>query len=181
MKRRARRKLTTRERKLVKGVLAGKSRTQAAREAGYSETTAWKSSAAILERPIVRSFLTEALKEAGLTPRTIIQPLVEALAAKARTSYQGALIEHEQPDHEIRLEAYDRISAAFGAIPQRVEMPDAPKPSLTVNIIAPPGVPLPSQPATIEASPTQITHVEDRTTLRVNLIPPVPPKGEGRA
>lgn len=123
-----RKRLTIKERKLVKGVLAGKTPTQAAREAGYTESSALKKAGKILERPIVASFITQALEEAGLTPQEIVKPIIDALKAKC----------DDRADHALRLKAYDRVAAAYGAIPTRVEMPDV-QPSLNVTIMGPGG------------------------------------------
>jgi len=44
----------------------------------------------------------------------------------------------DEPDHDIRLQAYDRAVAAFGVIPREVEMPAPARPGLIV-IIGPGG------------------------------------------
>lgn len=112
--------LDERERRFVKGVVAGKSLTQAAKNAGYATSTAEKKSYAILQRPLVRSELTKALERAGVTLEHIVRPLSEALTAMR--SYvdpkSGLLVETSVPDHKIRLEASRNAVALFGGIPK---------------------------------------------------------------
>lgn len=123
-----RRKLTSREQRLVQGVARGKSKAQAARDAGYAESTALKQASTILNRPLVRSVLTEALEEAGATMRKVVQPVVDALEANVRVlkvvpdpegdGKKKCLIEIEAPDHKTRLEAHDRAVALYGGVPK---------------------------------------------------------------
>ena len=139
-----------RERKLVQGVLQGKSVRQAAKEAGYAKSTAEVKSYGILQRPRVQSFLTEALERAGITPEVLAKPVVEALQARVRVPnhQRGTVTETNLPDHQIRLQAYDRVVAAYGAVPKAVEMPEPPPPGLTVNIT----VKEPKQPQALATS-----------------------------
>ena len=84
----------------------------------------------------MQSFLTKALERAGITPEVLAKSVVEALQARVRvTNHQrGTVTETNLPDHQIRLQAYDRVVAAYGAVPKAVEMPEPPLPGLTVNI-----------------------------------------------
>jgi len=111
--------LDKRERKFVAGVVEGKSLTQAAKDAGYANSTAEKKASAILNRPLVRSELTKALERLGHTMESIVRPIADAL--KARKSYvhpKAGLLESEFPDHAIRLAAADRAIRLFGGIPK---------------------------------------------------------------
>ena len=48
-------------------------------------------------------------------------------------------METELPDHETRMRAYDRVVAAYGAVPRAVEMPEPPPPgfSVTIEVVEP--------------------------------------------
>ena len=127
---------TARERRLVQGVLSGQPVNHAARAAGYSPSSAASNSYVILNRPRVKSFLTEALERAGLTEDRLAAPLLDALGARVRIINPRTMdaIETDLPDHTARLAAVDRIAALYGCVPKRVELPDSPMPNLIVNI-----------------------------------------------
>ena len=111
--------LDQRERKFIAGFVAGKSLTQAAKDAGYAKSTAEKKASAILNRPLVRSELTKALERLGHTMESIVRPISEGL--KARKSYvhpKAGLLESEIADHAIRLVAADRAIRLLGGIPK---------------------------------------------------------------
>jgi hypothetical protein len=112
--------LDERERRFVMGLVKGKSRIQAAKDAGYATSTAEKKSYAILQRPLVRSALTNALERLGVTLEHIVQPIADALTATR--SYvdpkSGILVETSVPDHKIRLEDSRAAVALFGGIPK---------------------------------------------------------------
>ena len=111
--------LDERERRFVKGVAAGKSRIQAAKDAGYAQSTAEKKSYAILQRPLVKSELTKALERAGMTLVHIVQPIAYALkATKSYVNKDGLMVESQVPDHKIRLEASRDAVALLGGIPK---------------------------------------------------------------
>jgi hypothetical protein len=111
--------LDERERRFVERVVAGKSRIQAAKAAGYATSTAEKKSYAILQRPLVRSELTKALERAGVTLEQIVQPIADALkATKSYVAKDGLMVESQVPDHKIRLEASRDAVALFGGIPK---------------------------------------------------------------
>jgi hypothetical protein len=135
-KNKKRRQIQPRQKKFAQGLMAGKTKVRAALDAGYSESYAYKSSFAMIERPQIKTFLTEAYRAKGLTPDKIIQPVLDAYEAKIKvfSRVAGGLILTEDPDHEVRLKAYDRAVAAFGVIPREVEMPAPPRPGLVVII-----------------------------------------------
>jgi hypothetical protein len=111
--------LDERERRFVQGVVQGKSLTQSAKDAGYATSTAEKKSYAILQRPLVRSALTNALERAGVTLVDIVQPIADALkATKSYVNQDGLMVESLVPDHKIRLEAARDGVALFGGIPK---------------------------------------------------------------
>ena len=111
--------LDERERRFVKGVVAGKSMTRAAMDAGYATSTAEKKSYAILQRPLVKSELTKALERAGVTLEHIVRPIADALTAtKSYINKDGLMVESQVPDHKTRLEASRDAVALFGGIPK---------------------------------------------------------------
>lgn len=74
-------KLTVKEAKLVKGIAQGKSKIQAARDAGYSGDGVGLSvnTNKVLKRPNVQEALELALQKAGITPELAVAPIGEAL------------------------------------------------------------------------------------------------------
>src|SRR4029077_11616402 len=111
--------LDKRERRFVKGVIEGKSMIQAAKDAGYATSTAEKKSYAILQRPLVRSALTNALERVGVTLEHIVQPIADALkATKSYVSEDGLMVQSQVADHKIRLEAARNAVALLGGIPK---------------------------------------------------------------
>ena len=91
--------MTIKERRLIQGVVAGKSQTQAAIAAGYSPRSANEQASRALAKDNVRSSLERLMDREGLTERKLLQPIKEGMAAKAL--YQG--LETPAPDHMSRL------------------------------------------------------------------------------
>ena len=125
-----------RQRRFAEGLLKGKTKVQAALDAGYAQSTAYKKSFNLIERPQIKTFLTEAYHAKGLTPEKMIRPVLDAYEAKVTVFKRklGGLVLTEEPDHDVRLKAYDRAVAAFGVIPRDVEMPAPARPGLIVII-----------------------------------------------
>ena len=116
--------------------MGGKTKVQVALDAGYARSTAYKSSFAMIERPQVKTFLTEAFLAKGLTSDKMIQPVLDGYEAKVKVFNRkvGGFVLTDEPDHDIRLKAYGRAVAAFGVIPREVEMPAPARPGLIVII-----------------------------------------------
>ena len=110
--------LDKRERKFIAGVAAGKSDIQAAKDAGYANSTAEKKASAMLRRPLVQSELTKAFEHHGLTMKGIVHPIVAGLTANRSMVVDGVMIESDFPDHQIRLAASDRAVKLLGGIPK---------------------------------------------------------------
>lgn len=117
--------LSKRERKFVAGVVAGKTKMQAAIDAGYTPETARAKSYSFLNRPLVRSAITDALERLGVTYERMVQPVADALEATkfvpagSRETLDGTKSEYvEIPDHPTRLAAHDRAIALVGAVPK---------------------------------------------------------------
>ncbi len=122
--------LDPRERRFAQGVARGKTKVQAARDAGYTESTALKKSFALIDRPRIRSFLTDALEQAGLTPDHIVQAAIEALNANhiLKSMEDRKVYESDVPDHDARMRAMDRLVDLYGGTPRDVD-PKVPPPS----------------------------------------------------
>ena len=120
------------ERKLVQGVLQGKSVRQAAKDAGYAKSTAEVRSYGILKRPRVQSLLTDALEQAGITPERLAQVLTDALDATRMIETKNGT--REVPDHRIRLDGCEQATRAYGFVPKSQELPEPPPPGLSVVI-----------------------------------------------
>ncbi len=112
--RKRQRQASQRELRFAQGVAQGKTLVQAARDAGYSESTALKKSWKFLERPHLRNFLTEALERRALTPEMIAQPIIDGLKATQVVQGPDGKIIPDYPDHETRFMAYDRAVALYG-------------------------------------------------------------------
>lgn len=87
------RRLTSKQRALVKGVAAGKSVHRAALEAGYSPAVARSD---VYQNPRLRVAITKLMDEMGLDEAALLKALKDALRAHRR----GKI-----PDHPIRLRA----------------------------------------------------------------------------
>lgn len=74
-------KLTVKETKLIKGVVAGKSQAQAAIAAGYSPKAARVVASQTLSKPNVQEALHAALVKHGITLDQAIAPIGKALVA----------------------------------------------------------------------------------------------------
>lgn len=97
----------------------GMSKRDALIEAGYSESTANKSAAAVFNRPLVQSELTRALKKVGVTFEKIVQPIADGLRAKKSFLHNKlGLITTDEADHLVRLAAADRAIDLMGGIPK---------------------------------------------------------------
>ena len=92
---------------------------QSAKDAGYAKSTAEKKSHTFLQRPLVKSALTNALERVGVTLEHIVQPIADALkATKSYVTKEGLMVESHVPDHKIRLEASRDAVALLGGIPK---------------------------------------------------------------
>lgn len=93
--------------------------TRAAMDAGYAKSTAEKKSHTFLQRPLVKSALTNALERVGVTLEHIVQPIADALkATRSYVNKDGVMVESQVPDHKTRLEASRDAVALLGGIPK---------------------------------------------------------------
>lgn len=75
--------LSPKERNAVKGVLEGKTKTQAMIDAGYSETTAVKRQQLVFGRERVQEAFIAAIESQGITPDRLAQVMKEGCGADA--------------------------------------------------------------------------------------------------
>jgi len=103
------RKLTIRQRKLLKGINEGKSIPQAGKEAGYKSRRA---SYLALKSPTVSKWVSRSYRRMGLSDDKITKPLRDALEAICFDKFGNQL-----PDHAIRLKAQELSIKLMGAYP----------------------------------------------------------------
>ena len=78
--------MTLRERKLIKGVAAGKSKTQAAKDAGYSPRSAYELGSRTLKNVDVRTALDILMDKAGLSDTKVFAAHAELMGANKTVS-----------------------------------------------------------------------------------------------
>ncbi|UVT19015.1 MAG: terminase small subunit [Nitrospira sp.] len=84
-------------------------------EAGYSESYAKARGYTVVKRPYIQTILTEScdriMKRRDLVLDDILEPVFEALSAKVivRSQQLGDAQEVDLPDHQIRMQASDRL------------------------------------------------------------------------
>ena len=131
--RKRQRQVSPRDLRFAQGVLAGKTKVQAARDAGYSELTALKKSWKFVQRPQLQSFLTEALENLGVSGEKIVQPVADALEATEVVRTEAGKILTDYPDHRTRLQAHDRAVELYGLGGRFREQEKPAPPSLICN------------------------------------------------
>lgn len=113
-----RRKLTIKEVSLIRGVIAGKTKRQAAMDAGYSGTPEVVSVTAskVLSKANVQEAMQQALAKHNLTPDRLAGVVADALGAtKVMIIGNGEdAMADVQPDHAIRLRAADMAGKFMG-------------------------------------------------------------------
>lgn len=102
-------KLTIKEAKLVKGIVEGKTKRQAAIEAYNTKSpeTASVVASNVLKKVNVQEALQEALEKAGLTPSKVVDVVKEGMEAQRLVIVGNGeeAMADLQPDHSIRLKA----------------------------------------------------------------------------
>ena len=91
-------RLTYKERVLIKGVICGKTQTQAAIDAGYSKRSAAVLACKTLKKVNVQDACNTALSLNDLSLSDVIKPLADGLSAVKVNKYNQLV-----PDHNIRL------------------------------------------------------------------------------
>lgn len=106
--------LNLRQRKYVEGIVDGKTKKQAAVEAGYSTSTA-ENAAAIIEGPDVRAAFEKLIRR-NVDPNKIVQRLTEGLDASETKFFQhnGRVIETREVVDYARRREYIALAAKLG-------------------------------------------------------------------
>lgn len=107
-------KLTVKEAKLVKGIAAGKSQTQAAKDAGYSERSAHEIASKTLKKVDVQQALHMELQKQGITLEQAVAPIKKALNAKKVVQIEGDFYETEVDDLDMQIKGSDRALKLMG-------------------------------------------------------------------
>ena len=129
-------RLSGRQRRLLAGVVAGKTTRQAAVEAGFSEETARSGyGSKVLRIPAIRSALADAMRRKGLTVSKIAGRLNEALDATRGEFYKGRSVPSDLPDHRIRVEACHLSAQLYGQLPRGADIPEPQPPPVQITII----------------------------------------------
>ena len=100
---------TVKQRALVRGIVSGKSQTQAAIDAGYSERSAYSVGSETLKKPEVRELMQRALRRKGISEDRLAEVLDEGLRANrvisavVGTDATGKTMDFiDVPDHATR-------------------------------------------------------------------------------
>lgn len=93
-------KLTVKQRRLIQGVVQGKTQTQAAIDAGYSKRSAAVIASKTLRKVNVYEYYVIALSVNGITMSDIVKPIADGLNAEKQLKYG-----HKTADHHTRLKA----------------------------------------------------------------------------
>lgn len=118
-------KPNTRQRRYVKGIVDGKSKAQAARDAGYAESVALKAGDKIESKPAVQSAFRELLEKAGITDEKLAKRLNEGLDAKETKffQHQGLVISKRTVvDHGARKNYLDTVLKLKGHLVEKHEI-----------------------------------------------------------
>lgn len=107
----AKQELTQKEIKLIKGLLEGKTKQQAALDA-YDTTDPMTASAIAsetLKKPKVQEAYQAELSRQGITMEKVIAPVAKALQAKVKIVTQNGVVTTEEDDLEMQLKGHDRV------------------------------------------------------------------------
>lgn len=122
-------KLTTKQRKLIKGVVEGKTQKQAAKEAGLNEQYA----SDILKKPEVRATIQDLMEHMGLSDGALLIKHRELLNAQKNISGvkdkggnpmeadSGSLEFVEVPDYPVQCKALEMAYKLKGAFVDKVD------------------------------------------------------------
>jgi len=107
--------ITPRKRKLLKGIVDGKTQRQAAIDAGYSPKTADSQASQILKDVKVSASLQDMMDAAGLSNETLLAKHVELLHAKR----------DDAPDYQVQFKALEACYKLKSAFVERKEITGA--------------------------------------------------------
>lgn len=107
-------KTTVKQAKFIKGVVEGKTKRQAAKDAGYSGSpeTLSVTASEVLKKPNVQAALHEEMARQGISIDAVVKPVADGLKAKKEIT--------NTPDHTTRLAAV-KIAAKWMGLEQQGE------------------------------------------------------------
>jgi hypothetical protein len=117
---------TYKEHLYVDGMLDGKTKKQAALDAGYTQGMAHNVLRKIENKPRVKALIETALKEAGLDEKAIAAKMVEGMnATLVKTASENGVISDERtyPDYNARHKFLETVLGFKGVLEDR--QPDA--------------------------------------------------------
>ena len=134
-------KAAIKRKKLIAGIVAGKTQKQAAIDAGYSKKTAETQASQILKEPQVKSNLEKALDKAGLTDKRLADKHIELLDAQKTVSAvsgkdagAGTVDFVDVPDYQTQARALDMAYKLKGGYVEKHEMTHKGKIRLITNV-----------------------------------------------
>lgn len=99
--------LNPRERKVVCGLLSGLSPSQAARAAGYSESTVRRKSGIIAQRGRIRSAIAAAMAAAGINADVLARTIRAALDARTEKGAADWSVRHRFLETALRVGGHE--------------------------------------------------------------------------
>lgn len=128
--------------KFVKALVSGKTKQQAAIEAGYSPKTAASQASHLLKNSQIKSDLQKALEKAGLTDSRLAQKHIQLLDAQKTVSAvsgkdagSGSVDFVDVPDYQTQSKALDMAYRLRGAYIEKVEMEHSGSVSFAVEVV----------------------------------------------
>lgn len=103
-------KLTMKEIKLIRGILEGKTKRQAALDAYDTKSleTASVIASETLAKPNVQQALQAALYKQGIDIDKVVAPVAKALEATIKIRTENGVVDTEEPDLDMQLKGHDR-------------------------------------------------------------------------
>ena len=99
--------LTARERRLVNGLLAGLSRSEAMRAAGYSESYVRTRASVVCGRNNITSAIRGAMSAAGITAKDLAATMKAGLAASFRDGWPDFMARHKYLETALRVGGHE--------------------------------------------------------------------------
>lgn len=131
-----------RRKKLIRGIVAGKTQLQAAIDAGYAKKQAGSQASQILKKPQVKSQLYAALDRAGLSDSTLAKKILEWINAQKTVSAiagtdagAGTVDFVDVPDYTTQVKAGEMICKMRGHFAEKIEHEIIGNMSININVI----------------------------------------------
>ena len=129
--------LTPKQRRLVKGIVDGKTQKEAAKDAGLNEQYV----SGILKKPEVQATMAELMDLAGLSDAELLRRHLELLAASKTIPSAPGRKAVEVPDWQARGKALELAYKLKGAFRDKVELTGKVGGAFEFVYVLPPGAP----------------------------------------